>query len=285
MILDYLRGAPDALLVIVTAAVWLLASWKVLDALTPFDDDAALRGGDLPYAIERGALALAQAIGLMTASRVYDADERWSSYLAFNAGALWITVAMIVARPVLDRALLPQFNDQQAVRKGNWAVAMLHGGAYLGLGCMAGASMIGSAGGRWHTVFATIAFYVLGLIFVTIVMTLHEVLTPYNLRGRIKEGQVSAGIEAGSLLLATSIVTAVGVAGDVDQWLSSVLAFVLTAALSCLVLLPLWYALLRLGPGHRLGGTHEAASPAAAVTAGALLIAAAGVVAMVVAGS
>lgn len=281
MIADYLWSLPDALLLIVTAAAWLVGSWKLVDVLTPFDDDAEIRGGDVPYALERGALTLAQAIGLMCAARMFDADYRWWSYGVFNLGALWITVAMLLARPVLDRLLLPQFNDEQAVRGGNWAVATLHVGAYLGLGCMAGAAMIGQAGGRWQTMFATVAFYVLGLIFVSLVVTLHELFTPYDLRGRIKSGQVSAGIESGSLVLATSIVTAVGVAGDVNHWLSSVGAFALTALLSCVVLIPLWYALVRLGPGHRLGRTHEAASPAAALAAGALLIAAAGVVAMV----
>lgn len=282
MIADYLRGVPDALLLIVTAAAWLVVSWKVIDALTPFDDDAEIRRGDVPYALERAALALAQAIGLMCAARLFDPDQRWWSYGVFNLGAAWITVAMLLARPVLDRILLPQFNDASAVRGGNWAVATLHVGAYLGLGCMAGAAMVGSAGGRWQTMFATLAFYVLGLIFVGIVVTLHELFTPYHLRRRIQDGQVSAGIEAGALVLATSIVTAVGVAGDVTYWLSSVGAFALTAVFSCAILIPLWYALVRLGPGHRLGRTHEAASPAAALAAGALLIAAAGVVAMVV---
>lgn len=285
MIADYLRSVPDALLLIATAGLWLGASWKVVDVLTPFDDDAEIRGGDVPYALERGALALAQAIGLMCAARLFDPGERWWSYGAFNLGAVWITVAMLLARPVLDRILLPQFNDGNAVRGGNWAVAALHAGAYLGLGCMAGAAMVGSAGGRWQTVFATLAFYMLGAIFVGLVVTLHELFTPYNLRGRIKDGQVSAGIESGALVLATSMVTAVGVAGDVTSWLSSVGAFALTAVLSCALLLPLWYALVRLGPGHRLGRTHEAASPGAALAAAALLVAAAGIVAIVIAQS
>ncbi|MGL4831178.1 MAG: DUF350 domain-containing protein [Propionibacteriaceae bacterium] len=272
MLLDYLATVPHALVVLGACLVFLTLQWHLVSWLTTHDDSADLRRGNLAESIERGSLVLAHVIGLACAITLIDSENFWPTCGVFALAALAITVLPLATRPFLNHVLLPTIDDDAAIAEGNVALALVRGGAFLGIGCIAGASLMGTTGAWWSDIAAALLFFALGLFLVTIVYWLHEQLTPYDLHGRISAGKVGAGVESGSLILAISMVTAIGVAGDMTSWANGLLAFGLTAVIALALLIPAWYLLTAFGPGHLPHALHNDDNDAGAIVVAGFLV-------------
>jgi uncharacterized membrane protein YjfL (UPF0719 family) len=282
MIKEYAIGIPDAIAIMFVIAFWVSLLWRVLNMLTKFDDNEQFARGNIAYALQRVGLCAAQVIAMLATISGYDTADLWRSVGWMMVEGLYISVALILSMYVVDYALLPKISNQQLLLKGNVAVGIVEAGAYAGLGFLLAGSLTGTASSNWLSFWSAVVFYLSGFAFVIWVYWLHEWITPYSLRGRLRAGNVGAAVEIGSLLLATSIVVGVGVAGDFTGWLEGFKAFGLTSVISIALLYPSWWLLNKFGPGQRNKDAQRSGSLAAVAVSGGFLVLAAFVVASVV---
>ncbi len=214
----------------------------------------------------------AQVIAMLATIPGYDGSERLSSFLWMMVEGIWVFLAIIISRYAVDWMVLPGINNTELIRQNNGAIAAVEAGSYLGLGFILAGSLTGGAESFGLSLASTVVFYLLGLVFVFGVFWLHELVTPYHLRDRLKEGSLTAGIEIGSLILAMSIVVRVGVAGDFTGWLEGFKAFLLTSIISVVLVYPFRWILNRMGPGQRDRDVQDGEHVAAAVVSGSMLI-------------
>lgn len=272
MIQDYLVGIPDTLIVLGVILFWVALLWHVLNIITPFNDHHEIGAGNVAFAAQRTALMAAQVVGMLATIPGYDDTERLSSFLWMMAEGLWVFIAIIMSRFFMDWLLLPGINNTELIRQNNAAIAAVEVGSYLGIGFILAGSLTGGADTFGLSLASTVVFYLLGLAFVFGVFWLHELVTPYHLRGRLKEGSLTAGIEVGSLILAMALVVRVGVAGDFTGWVVGLQAFLLTSVISVAILYPSRWILNRIGPGQRDRDVQDGEHVAAAVVSGSMLI-------------
>lgn len=282
MIKEYALGIPDAIYILLVTAFWVAALWKTLNVITKFDDNEQFARGNVAYAMQRVGLCAAQVIALVATISGYDTADPLRSVGWMMVEGLYISAALIVSRWAIDFLLLPRISNQELLLNGNKAVGIVEAGAYTGLGFLLAGSLTGTASSNWLSFFSAVVFYLAGLAFVTAVYWLHEWVTPYSLRDRLKDGNMGAALEISSLLLATSVVVSVGVAGDFTGWLEGFYAFGLTSVISVGLLYPSWWLLNRFGPGQRNKDAHRSESLAAVAVSSGFLVLAAFVVANVV---
>lgn len=273
-----------AALVLAIVAGFVGAGWHLLNALTRFDDDAELFArGNAGYLVQRLSIVGAQVVGVLPAVARYDPVRPAASAGWLAAEAAWVLVAVLAARPVVDRVVLPAVRNVDALRAGSVAVGVTEAGFYLGTGFIVNGSLTGEAPTLGLALASTAAFYLLGLALVVAVFWLHEWVTPYHLRDRIAAGSVAAAVEVAGLLTALGVVVREGVAGPFDTWPASVGRFAATAVLAVVVLYLFRWLIDRLVlRGHTVRAGQDAGHPVAACLLAGLLVAAAFAVAAVV---
>ncbi|HEX8390145.1 MAG TPA: DUF350 domain-containing protein [Candidatus Saccharimonadales bacterium] len=292
MIKAYTLNLPDVLIVMGVILFWTAALWRTLNLITsiearkklkkegledsssaaPFDPHKELGKNNVSYAVQRSSLAGAQVIALLATIDSFDGDNRLDSFIWMMVQGLWVFVALIVSRHVVDWIVLPKIKNHELLLQNNGAVAAVEAGSYLGLGFNVAASLTGDAPNLALSIASTIGFYVLGLALVLLFFWLHELFTPYNVRTLIEEGNVRAGIDAGSIILAMSIVVSVGVAGDFTTWGDGIKALGLTTIISVALLYPCWLLLNVFGPGQRDLSMRKQDCVAPAIVSGSFLV-------------
>ena len=272
----YAMGVPDALIALGIITFWIALLWKTLNLITKFDDNKELGSkNNVAYALQRIGLVSAQVLAMLAAMSDFDSSHRLASATWMMIEGAWIMAALLLSRAIVDWIVLPKINNTSLLLEGNIAIGIVEAGAYIGLGYLLAGSLTGSASSNWLSFTSSVVFYALGVALVAGVFWLHELVTPYSLRDRLKEGSVTAGLETGGLLLATSVVTSVGVAGDFIGWWIGIRAFLATSAISIVLLYPGWIILNRFGPGQRERDTQkqEGNVAAAAVSTSFLVLA------------
>lgn len=284
----FAEWAQSALLTIpgflvVLLYVWLL--WFVMNRITAFNDnDEIFEKHNYAYLIQRVAIVAAQIIAMLAVLPDFDVDEPlWSTFWLLIEG-LWVFVAIFIARFVIDFVILRKANNTELIRQGNLAMAVVEAGFYIGIGFMIKGSLTGGASSNWLSFASTVVFYLAGIAFVIGVFWLHELLTKYNMRERLREGNLSTAFEVGGIILGCSIVVSVGVAGDFVDWGVSFRAFLATAAIGVIMLYVMrWVIDLVIIRGHTVRSIQESNNVAAAGLLASLMVMAAMPVASVVA--
>lgn len=235
--LDYLQGTlanvpPAAASLVLTLLAGALL-WFVQNRLTRFDDHQVLFGdGSVAYLIQRGALVLGFAIAaLPTATRTAD-DPVWSSLLGQAYELVWVVVAFVAVRYVVDAVLLWRTANDAELLRGNVALGVVEAGFYLGFGFILDGSLTGSSPTVGLGLASTVVFGCLGLVLVIAVFWLHEAVTPWSIRDQIRAGGLTAAFEAAGVLLSVGIVVREGVAGDFTGWGAGLVAFTVTAVVA-----------------------------------------------------
>lgn len=211
--------------------------WHVLNRLTPFNDEHELFDKhNYAYLLQRLGLCAAQVIAMLAVVPDFDTAHPWWSSVWLLVEGLYVMVAILTAKYVVDWALMPNIKNVTLLLEGNVAIGIVEAAFYVGLGFILKGSLTGTADSNWLSFASSVVFYLLGLAFVIGVFWLHELVTPYHLRDHLKQGNVTAALEVGGLLIASSVVVSVGVAGDFTGWRIGFAAFFATAIVSVALL-------------------------------------------------
>ncbi len=273
----YSYGVPEAMAIIAIMGISAFALWFIRNAITPQDDHAELRQGNVALAIERGGYLLAQAVAMVYAiSGSYDPDDVGGSFALIAGKAVYIIVMMVILGFVVDWATLPNVPNNSLLLKGNKAVATAMAGSYLGLGFVVGASTVGTAKSLSQTILASVAFAALGLATVVVVIRLYIFLSSKSYRSagsnfykEIEGDDLLPAIDLASLVISTAALVSIGVAGDMTSWWEALKAYTATCTVALGLMLAFQWA------AHRAAtrGTGAAAARSANQTALVVMIA------------
>lgn len=259
------------MIVIIVSMFWIFAMWAVLNWTTKFDDSKEIGAGNTAYSIQRLSLATAQMIAMLSVIGNYNPDRRLASVGWLLLDGLWILVALILTRLVVDWVVLPKVNNTEALLNHNHAVAAVEAGAYLGFGFIAGAALTGTAGSNWRNFISAVVFYILGVAVTCVIFRIHDSLTKHQLDRELEAGNLLVGIKVGSLVFALANVISLGVAGDLATWGNGFAAFGLTTLFSVVILYASWFLLHAFGPGQRNRSDRRSNLAPTVVSAGLLV--------------
>lgn len=150
------------------------------------------------------------------------------------AGAVFVAAIYI-----FDWVILRHVDNAEQIRLGNSAAAWLEFCAYVALGLIVAASFSGGSPDFVTGLVSSLAFSGIGLgtlmaVYVLACMVWAS-LGQGNVDKRVAEGDMSAAISAGSLLLAMSVTLFFSISGSYQGWLNDILSYSVAAASSILV--------------------------------------------------
>ena len=249
--------------------------WWTINRITKFNDEKELFDKkNYAFLLQRTAIVAAQIIAMLAVLPDYDVEAPLASSAWLALEGLWVFVAILAARFIVDWAILPKTNNTELIRDGNMAMATVEASFYIGVGFLLKGSLTGTASSNWLSLASTVVFYIAGVLFVIGVFYLHELITKYDMRGRLREGNMTTALDAASILLGVSVVTSVGVAGDFTGWWIGFRAFFVTALISVIMLYVLrWVVDLVIIKGHTVRTIQDTNNvPAAALLAASLVM-------------
>lgn len=219
-------AAASLLLALVAGALL----WITHNRLTRFDDRQVLfTDGNVAYLVQRAALVLAFGIAaLPTITRTAE-DHRWYGLVGQAMELVWVFVALLLVRYLVDFVVLLRVDNTEELLKGNVALGVVEAGFYVGFGFVLNGSLTGASATVAQGLASTVVFGLLGLAVVIGTYWLHELVTPWHLRNDIRGGKLTAAYEAAGVLTAVGIVVREGVAGDFTGWGAGLVAFSATA--------------------------------------------------------
>lgn len=235
--IDYLRATalnwPPAASSLVLALVAGAILWLVHNKLTPFDDREVLfRQSNVGYLVQRSSLALAFAIATYPTLTRTDEDHPWYGLIGQAMELVWVVLALLAVRYIVDFVVLSKADNTGEMLKGNVALGIVEAGFYVGFGFVLNGSLTGGASSLGQGIASTVVFGLLGLAVVVAVFWLHEAVTPWHIRNKVAEGGLTAAFEAAGVLAAMGIVVREGVAGDFTSWAGDLVAFTATVLVS-----------------------------------------------------
>lgn len=137
-----------------------------------------------------------------------------------------ITVAIfIVLVFMLDFAILWRIDNTQQVKDGNMAVAVVETFASLAMGFIVLGSFSGEGASFGTGILSALAFSVIGLATLAMLYWLYELVTRWSVEGELAGGNVAAGFEVGSFLLAMGVVLMFSIRGDFTGWVNDLVSY------------------------------------------------------------
>jgi uncharacterized membrane protein YjfL (UPF0719 family) len=240
-VLDYLRATltnvpPAAASLLLTLLAGGLL-WFLHNRLTRFDDHRVLfHDGNVAYLVQRAALMLGFGIAALPPTTRTATDLPWSSLLGQAYELVWVVVAFVAVRYVVDLVLLRRVANDEELIRGNVALGVVEAGFYVGFGFILNGSLTGASPTVALGLASTVVFGCLGLALVVAVFWLHEAVTPWSIRDEVQAGGLTAAFEAAGVLIAVGIVVHEGVAGDFTGWVVGFEAFTVTAVVAVVTL-------------------------------------------------
>jgi len=188
---------------------------RLYDLTTKFDDEKLITGEAKNFAVAlRTVYLTAYALGLSgpllgsTDELMYGLPLVDMGWMAVDAGLIF--VALMISGFVSSRVLLRGINNDEHVEKGNLAVAALEAGNYLAVGLILKEAF--TFNDDMSYIDAAV-FFVCGQVTLIVFFWIYEAITSFQVKEEIKDGNTSAGIVAGAMLLALGIVIAGAISG------------------------------------------------------------------------
>lgn len=260
------------------ALMWRLLRAGVADGL-PGDGTGGV--DNAAVLLQKAGLLVAQVLGLLAIVPSVDPEHPWQSMFIVLVEGAWVTIAVLLARKIVDWMLFPKIPNVQLLAEGNLAVGIVEAACYVGIGAILAGSLTGSTKSPETGLVATVVFYVLGVLFVMAYFWLREWLTPYHLRDELAAGKLSAAADLGGMLLGSCLVVAVATAGDMTDWPSALRAFFATAVVSILLLHLLRYAVRFVVLTRPVKEIHDTDDIPRAALLGLSMVLSGGIVAMI----
>ncbi|WP_111765775.1 hypothetical protein [Nakamurella deserti] len=214
-----------AALKVVLFVALLVALWELVNALTRFDDEKELFDrGNLPYALVRVAIVLAQAIATVPLLGVTDGG--WNDVGALLGWGAAIVVVLVGLNFVVD-ALVRHPGGLAALDRASVSSAVVKAGMYLAAGLVLHAALSGSAPSLGQAIASTAVFAVLGLVALVLAYRLLGLVLPLGRRRGATPPLAGAIVSAG-VLIGLGLVLRSAIAGDFSGWGSGLLGFAVT---------------------------------------------------------
>ena len=230
----YLQGIaanwPPAAASLLLALVAGGLLWFLQNKLTRFDDHRVLfADGNVAYLTQRTALVIAFGVAAVPTIIRTAADHPWYALVGQAMELVWVLLALLLVRYLVDFVVLLRVNNTDELMRGNVALGVVEAGFYIGFGFILNGSLTGASATLAQGIASTVVFGLLGLAVVVGVFWLHEVVTPWHIRNDIRDGKLTAAYEAAGVLVSAGIVVREGVAGDFTGWGDGLVAFFSTA--------------------------------------------------------
>lgn len=210
---------------------FIAALWMIMDRFTVFNDfEEIFVRRNLPYAFERGSLVLGQSIGMIALVN-YKSDHAAVDFLWLVGGSVWTMLVLLLVRGLLYRRVKPKRDITEALL----SVGLFRGFSYVACGFVILAGLSGSAPNMIVGVSASIAFTMTALAVMSGVYMVLGRLPKLKLHSRIREGNVSAALIAGSFILSLGYVMRNAIAGDFTHWGEGFIGFGVIATISLVI--------------------------------------------------
>jgi uncharacterized membrane protein YjfL (UPF0719 family) len=237
---------------------FVVALWHLVNALTrTFDDhDELFVNGNWAYFVQRAGLVGGQAIAMAGALDLGEAG--WVDLAWFAGAGLWVLVVLLVAHPLIERAmrLAPATEHAEVsaagsatdtapsgfdagtdrLRRINLGASLVKAGFLVSFGLVLNATFAGRAPDLSTGLISTVVFAALGLGVLVLTYRLHDLVTPIRLRKRVRDGNLTASVEAAGALVALGIVVRNAIAGDFRGWATSLAGFAIAVVLTLVAL-------------------------------------------------
>jgi len=201
-----------------------------------FDDDAHIDNGNLAVGLRRAGLYLGIAIAL-SASIGGDSQSFLLDLIILGTDAVLILICLFASRFINDKIMLGHINNDQECMRGNSAVGAVEACMYIATGFVINGSLSGLSHSLIESILSTTLFFVLGQFVLLVFGYLYEVITPFNVRDEIKNGNLAAGIGLGGILVALGIILRASIEGPFTGWVSDIINFGIYAVYGIIMLL------------------------------------------------
>lgn len=216
------------------AFLWMWIAKAVFDFVDRSADSAVQEESNVAVGLARAGLYVGIALGLIGAVRGPSAGFR-ADLLALLVDGATLTALVLIAAWVNDRVVLPGIHNRSALQAGNLAVGVVELAMFVATGLIAMGAYSGVGGGT----ISAVAFFLLGQLALVVLVRIYEAVTPFDAIGQIREGNTSAGVMVGGMMVALGIVLSASAGGDFTGWGADLTAFILSAAVGVAVLLVL----------------------------------------------
>jgi uncharacterized membrane protein YjfL (UPF0719 family) len=204
------------LLYVALVFCFLFLSKKISDALTRFDDDAAVeKENNRAVALRRFGLYTGISIAL---AGVMTDDVSGIEVLIFLLDGAIATVIFFIAHFINDYAIVPHVRNNELIKAGNVSTGILEAGSFIATGILLNGVFSGTDGGTFYS----IVFFFLGQMLLIFAVLVHQKLYRFNVTKCMVEGNMSAGITVAGLLIAYSLILRSSVSGEFTGWAESI---------------------------------------------------------------
>ncbi len=225
--------AATALLQGVVALLFIGGLWFALDKFTRFDDfHEIMVKHNWAYLVQRAGILIGQTLGIASC---FTFTGRWGSIGGMAMGAAWVTFIILVAYPIVDRALGRATKPQEANEDG-MSVSLIKGAAHVTIGLVLAGALSGASPDIATAIAATAVFTALGLAAVVGSLYIHTRGLKYDLIGEARNGEMGASFELAGALIAVGILLRNAIAGDFVGWVAGLAGFGITFGVSLILL-------------------------------------------------
>lgn len=232
------RGFGGILPFIAAGFVLMFVFRLIHDRITPFDDQAEMKAGNVAVGLNRAGGYLGVWIAI-SGSLILSEESYWTDLGMFLLDGVIAIGVFTIAAYVFDWIILPRINNAGEVAGGNKAVGLLEACIYVSLGFIMCGSFAGGGANLLTGILSAVAFGLTGLA------TLMVVWLGYNLVWRkidpkcsidryVAEDKLGAAIDAGSLLLAMGVTIMFSIIGDFSGWGQDFLSYAIAVVASML---------------------------------------------------
>lgn len=194
---------------------FLFLSKKISDALTRFDDDAAVeKENNTAVAFRRFGLYTGISIAL---AGVMTDDVSGIDILIFLLDGAIATAIFFIAHFINDFAIVPRVRNNELIKAGNVSTGILEAGSFIATGILLNGAFSGTDGGTFYS----IIFFFLAQLLLIVAVYIHQKVYRFNVTKCMIEGNLSAGITVAGLLVAYSLILRSSISGDFTDWAES----------------------------------------------------------------
>ncbi len=179
------------------------------------------KNANLAVGLRRAGLYLGVAIGMYGSVSSGISHGFWNDAQALARDGVLIVIFTMISRIVNDKVIIPGIDNNTAIKDKNVAVGLTEAGGYIATGLV----MYGAASGEGGPWWSTIVWFALGQVALLMMIRIYEWKTPYEVVNEIQEGNVSAGLMLGGMMVAMGFILKGAIAGPSSGWIPDLEAF------------------------------------------------------------